>query len=186
MQRKVLVLIAAVMMMGSTSCKVSSLPTRHIFFPPQMEIVQDNMDLLAEALTKEVGLSLTKDDNLGLYSFIAEWKDVPYRFGANSKRGTDCSGFVYRLYKTVYEQNIGRSSAADLMSKCHAVPKSKLKEGDLIFFNVNNRRGGLASHVGVYLRDDLFVHAATRTGVTISSMNDPYYRQHYLGAGRID
>ena len=179
-------LFVTLTMMGGTSCRVNRIPTRHVFFPPKIEVVEDNMDLLAKALSKEIGMQVTKEDNLGLYSFIADWKDVPYRFGSNSMKGTDCSGFVYRLYDYVYETDIGRSSSADIMNKCKRIPKKELKEGDLVFFNINNRRGGRASHVGVYLRDNLFVHAATKTGVTISSMLEPYYKRHYLGAGRIN
>ena len=56
---------------------------------------------------------------------------------------------------------------------------------DLVFFNINNRRGGRASHVGVYLKNDLFVHATTKQGVIISSLNEPYYRRTYIGGGRV-
>ncbi len=186
MQQKVAIFLALLLLMGGSSCRVTTLPMRHIFFPPKVQLAEDNMELLAQAITKDIGIKVTTQDNLGLYSFVADWRHVPYRFGANGMRGTDCSGFVWRLYETVYDLNIGRTSAADLMSKSKRVEKKDLKEGDLVFFNINNRRGGRASHVGVYLRDNLFVHAATRSGVTISSMNDPYYKRHYLGAGRFD
>lgn len=53
----------------------------------------------------------------------------------------------------------------------------QLREGDMVFFNINNRRGGRASHVGVYLKNGLFVHTyTTRNGVIISSLSRPYYR----------
>jgi lipoprotein Spr len=55
-----------------------------------------------------------------------------------------------------------------------------LKEGDLVFFNT---RGGV-SHVGVYLDNDYFVQASSH-GVTISSLDDHYYKKRFICGGRV-
>jgi cell wall-associated NlpC family hydrolase len=62
-----------------------------------------------------------------------------------------------------------------------AVEKSDLQEGDLIFFNTR----GPITHVGMYLGNGVFVHAANpRAGVTVSSLNTAYYQKTYAGARR--
>jgi len=63
-----------------------------------------------------------------------------------------------------------------------AVELSELKFGDLIFFNTTGER---ASHVGIYLGDDLFAHASVLLGVTISSLQSSYYVKRYECARRI-
>ena len=83
-------------------------------------------------------------------------------------------------YKAVYNKDLGRHSSATLMANSRRVDKRHLNEGDMVFFNINNRCCGIASHVGVYLKDDLFLHATTKQGVIISSLNEPYYRRTYI------
>ena len=63
-----------------------------------------------------------------------------------------------------------------------AVELSDLKFGDLVFFNTT---GEPASHVGIYLGDDLFAHASVSLGVTISSLQSSYYKTRFEGARRI-
>jgi cell wall-associated NlpC family hydrolase len=65
----------------------------------------------------------------------------------------------------------------------HRVSRSELQEGDLVFFHTLGKRR-IVTHVGVYLRNNKFIHASV-SGVMISDMNDGYYDKHYIGAGRI-
>jgi murein DD-endopeptidase / murein LD-carboxypeptidase len=57
-----------------------------------------------------------------------------------------------------------------------------LKEGDLLFYNT---RGGI-SHVGIYLQNNKFVHAASSEGVMISDIFDPYWMKRFMGVGRVE
>lgn len=169
--------------LGGSSCTPTREAVRRIHLPDSAEVT---LQQLATDLTQELRIPLSKDeDHLGLYAFVADWIGTPYRFGSNSKRGTDCSGFVYLLYKDVYQIDVGRSSSADLMSQTTTISREELKEGDMVFFNINNRRGGRASHAGVYLKDGKFAHASTRRGVIISSLSEPYYRRTFIGGGRL-
>jgi lipoprotein Spr len=61
------------------------------------------------------------------------------------------------------------------------IRKDQLKQGDLVFFNTT---GGI-SHVGVYLANNKFVHAAASAGVMISDLEDAYYKRRYIGATRV-
>ncbi|MDO4770713.1 C40 family peptidase [Porphyromonas sp.] len=183
MQRKVLILILTLLMMGSTSCRVNKpVVMNRVCLPPQPSL---EVKKQIKNLSFKLKTPVSAEDNLTLYEFIKDWLRVPYRYGAYTKAGTDCSGFVYHLYKDVYGINVTRTSAQGLRERSHTIPKKDLKEGDLVFFNIRNRTGGAASHVGVYLKNGLFVHAATRTGVTISRLSDSYYSRYYLSAGRI-
>jgi cell wall-associated NlpC family hydrolase len=60
---------------------------------------------------------------------------------------------------------------------------TELKPGDLVFFNTMRRA---FSHVGIYLGNNLFVHAP-RSGakVRIEDMSDKYWSRRYNGARRI-
>ena len=103
----------------------------------------------------------------------AAWLGVPYRGGGNSKRGVDCSGLTSHLYKKVYHKKLKRNSDDQRTQDCHKVSKRNLREGDLVFFH-NGRKKRIASHVGIYLKDNKFIHASTSRGVIISSLNEDY------------
>lgn len=181
----------SILLMVLSSCSVTRQSVSAIYFPETETAISTEespeLSKLADKLSSRLPFDIdSKEDNLGLYAFVADWLGTPYRFGSMSKRGTDCSGFVYNLYQKVYEGGFSRSSAADIMGETKRVNKKELREGDLVFFNIRNRRGGRASHVGVYLKDGRFVHASTRYGVIISRLSEPYYKRTYLGAGRVN
>ncbi len=106
----------------------------------------------------------------------------PYVHGGESPSGFDCSGFVKYI--------LGRfgirvpHSTAMLFRHGRPVSRDELQPGDIVFFKNTYRRG--LSHVGIYIGDGKFVHASTRrTGVRISSLNKPFYKQRYVGARRM-
>ena len=105
---------------------------------------------------------------------------TPYLYGGNGLRGLDCSGLVYMIYAS-RTPGLPRR-AIDQYRFGAPVATGSEKPGDLVFFNTE---GWGASHVGIYLGDNRFVHAASgegRSGIIISSLLTPYYRMRYLGA----
>lgn len=118
----------------------------------------------------------------GMATQALSYRGMPYIRGAASpSRGFDCSGLVYYLLRQ-RGFNPPRT-AAGYGHWGQSVPKGQLKSGDLVLFANTYKRG--ISHIGVYLGDGKFVHAATSsTGVRVSSLNEAYYRGKYFGARR--
>ena len=117
--------------------------------------------------------------SLDLYVFIDDWYGTKYKYGGTSKAGVDCSGFTNVLYSNVYKKELKRR-AVEIAEDINKVSKGKLKEGDLVFFNISKKKN---SHVGVYLKNNKFVHASTSKGVIISSLENPYYQKAYNKGG---
>lgn len=107
------------------------------------------------------------------------FRGTPYVWGGGSRTGFDCSGFTQYLYE---KRGIELPHSAKLQfKKGSSVAKDNLKEGDLVFFNT---RGPL-THVGMYIGNGKFVHAANpRRGVTVDSLDSAYYAKCYAGARR--
>lgn len=105
----------------------------------------------------------------------------PYLFGGTSHKGFDCSGFSQIVFK---ETGIDIPRTAGEQYKIGtAVKKEDLKKGDLIFFETISKG---PSHLGIYIGDNKFIHAASSNGVSISNLNDPYYwGPRYYGAKRV-
>lgn len=115
---------------------------------------------------------------------IIKYLDTPYKYGGNSKAGIDCSALTQNLYRDVLSIDLLRSARLQFTQGQSITDKQDLQFGDLVFFNTRQRvRPG---HVGIYIGDNLFAHASTAKGVTISSMDLDYYSQRFMGGRRID
>lgn len=130
-----------------------------------------------------LGVDINLEDNHKLYLEAADWIGAPYRGGGDSKKGTDCSGLVYQIYKKVYSIQVPRNSE-ELKDKSYKVAKRNLKEGDLVFFSSSRSRKKVA-HVGIYLKNGRFIHSSTSRGVIVSRLGEDYYSRHWISGGRM-
>jgi cell wall-associated NlpC family hydrolase len=108
----------------------------------------------------------------------------PYRLGGISpETGLDCSGFVGHVFRQTTGIVLPRDSRA-ISEAAQPLAQTELRPGDLVFFNTLNRA---FSHVGIYLGDGRFVHAASsRSGaVMVSNLDDRYWRERFDGARRV-
>lgn len=116
-----------------------------------------------------------------LLEFLDEWYGARYRLGGSDKSGIDCSAFVQLFLTSIYGLSVSRT-CREQYEATRRIKRSHLQEGDLVFFKT---RGKTISHVGVYLRNNKFIHASTSSGVMISDLNDDYFGHRYAGAGRL-
>ena len=108
---------------------------------------------------------------------------VPYRYGGTSPAtGFDCSGLVQYAYRHAgirIPRTTGEQYRASLL-----LPRHALQPGDVIFFHL--RGTARVSHVGIYLGDGRFIHApSTGKKVSVSELNDPYWKRRFTSGGRL-
>lgn len=107
--------------------------------------------------------------------------NIPYRFGGNTLFGLDCSAFVQIVYGFI-GIDLPRS-AREQFNEGNPVKKEELSIGDLVFFRTYTP---FPSHVGIYLGNNLFIHASSKKKkVTIDSLQTPYYFKRFIGAKRL-
>ncbi len=137
------------------------------------------------SISKKLGINVTKSDNQKLYSEAASWIGTKYKYGGTSKSGVDCSGFTYLMYKSVYGKTLSRQSEAILNNNCKRISKNQLKEGDLVFFRTDGKKSSNPNHVGIYLKNNKFIHASSSKGVVVSDITTDYYVKNWIAGGRV-
>jgi peptidoglycan DL-endopeptidase LytE len=116
-----------------------------------------------------------------LILFAKKMLDIPYRFGGNSPLGIDCSAYVKKVY-SVIGIDLPRS-AREQFNEGIPIEVHDLSIGDLVFFRTY---ASYPSHVGIYLGNNLFIHASSkRKKVTIDSLDTPFYIKRFIGAKRL-
>lgn len=145
--------------------------------------VIENSDPLQFKYSILLGLPVEELTDGKMISFIEDWYGTRYKYGGNDKNGIDCSSFCQTFISAMYGLSLPRTSAQQYQNS-KRLRRDELQEGDLVFFKTRGRKAGI-SHVGIYLRNNKFVHASTSSGVVINDMDDAYYAAHYAGAGRI-
>jgi hypothetical protein len=119
--------------------------------------------------------------NVKMFEYIDKWYGTKYRMGGTTTKGIDCSAFVQAVFSSVYGIDLPRT-AREQYQNSSRISRTQLREGDLLFYNT---RGGI-SHVGIYLQNNKFVHAASSEGVMISDIFDPYWMKRFMGVGRVE
>lgn len=138
--------------------------------------IEKDVEKISES--KEI-VDLGLRDRLTL--FAKKLLNIPYRFGGNSLFGIDCSAYVKRVYSLI-GVDLPRS-ARQQFNEGKAVNGEDLSIGDLVFFRTY---ASFPSHVGIYLGNNLFIHASSRSRkVTIDSLDTPYYIKRFIGAKRL-
>ncbi len=137
----------------------------------------------ADKIKMDLRYTLVKQERDALIHYAEKFLGRPYKFGGTSLyHGIDCSAFVKKIYEK-FNIKMPRTAQAQYEKVGIFVPADRLKKGDLLFFHTLSY--SKVTHVGIYIGDDLFIHAAgTNKGIRISKL-DKYYKKTLVGAKRV-
>ncbi len=117
-----------------------------------------------------------------LIEITNSWLGTPYRYAGFSRKGIDCSGFVCKVFEELAHAKLPHQSRK-LRAMGTPVSLRNARAGDLVFF-----KGGLfktVNHVGIYLGNNKFVHAATKKGVSFARLDQEYYKVRFVDVRRL-
>ncbi|GAB2779844.1 hypothetical protein GCM10010465_28110 [Actinomadura fibrosa] len=110
-----------------------------------------------------------------------------YRYGGASAEGMDCSGLVNTAF--LKENIVLPRSSREMSLVGTRLNIEELVPGDLVFFDTGKKRK-VVNHVGLVteLADNriYFIHSTTSRGVIISSLDEAYWKEHFIMARRIE
>ena len=116
-----------------------------------------------------------------LVSTALSLRGAPYLDGGTTPDGFDCSGFVQWVFGR-HGTRLPRE-VRDQFRTGRAVDQRELRAGDLVFFETVSRG---ASHVGIVVDSETFVHAPSSRGVVrVERLSALYWSQRFVGARRM-
>ncbi len=108
-------------------------------------------------------------------------RGTPYRNGGGDPSGFDCSGFVQWIFAQ-HATRLPRETQQQFQVGS-AVTLEHIQPGDLVFFETVARG---ASHVGLAIGGDQFVHAPSSRGVVrVEHFTIAYWATRFIGARRV-
>ncbi len=108
-------------------------------------------------------------------------RGAPYRNGGTDPSGFDCSGFIWYVFAQ-HGISVPRTVGEQFREGVDVSPDA-LEPGDLLFFSTD---AAGASHVGMAIGGDEFVHApSTRGIVRVERLSSAYWAPRYVGAKRL-
>lgn len=118
-----------------------------------------------------------------IIDYAATLLGCKYVYGGTSTSGFDCSGFTMYVFNK-FGISLSHSSSTQYSNSVH-ISKSELQVGDLVFFS-QKKGSSKVGHVGIYVGDNEFIHAASPgKGVRYDDLDSDYYLSHYIGCGRV-
>lgn len=160
-------LIALSLCLLTTSCATSSKP-------PADEAPDLNRAVIAK------GQPPSGNVEQRILEEYQRWRGTRHELGGSDRDGIDCSGFVKAVYRDAFNIRLPRTTAAQVRAG-KPVALTSLQPGDLVFFTPPS----YPRHVGIFLSHSQFVHASKTKGVTISKIDEYYWRKYYWTARRV-
>jgi hypothetical protein len=115
------------------------------------------------------------------FNDVIHYFGTRYRYGGQTAKGFDCSGFVRFMYDKAFNMHLPRSSR-EMSALGNKVGKDELQPGDLVFFQTHGQQ---INHVGIFIGNDTFIHSSLSKGITEDRLKQAYFDKRFAGAVRI-
>lgn len=138
----------------------------------------------AEELEKNIFVSSLESSFSNILTEAKTFLGTPYRYGGTTRNGIDCSAFMQQIYEV---EGIELPRVSSRQAKVGMpVNKSELQKGDLIFFSTTSKYR--ITHVAMVMEvkenEVKFIHSGSSKGVSVESLNHPYWSARYRTARR--
>ena len=157
-------------------------PTERV--PERAEVPADPAPASPDAVgtPADAARTFTVREPAAVISTALSFRGIPYRNGGSDPSGFDCSGFVQYVY-AMHGTGLPREVHSQYRFG-REVDRKQVKPGDLVFFETVSRG---ASHVGLAIGGDEFVHAPSSRGVVrIEKLTSSYWASRFVGARRVE
>jgi len=180
--RLFIVLLVAVSQLLITFCSKQSYAERSV---QKIESNPDKKrlnDFITAGAEKKLNTCNTSPDEI--IETAQKYLGVPHCMGGTTMKCMDCSGLLVTVFGRhgIYLPHNSEEQAryGEIISKM-----DELKKGDLVFFIRSYKTHLLITHSGIYLGNNKFIHTSSQNGVTITSLNDRWWKERFIFGTRV-
>ena len=109
---------------------------------------------------------------------------VPHCMGGTTMKCMDCSGLLVTVFAN-YSIQLPHNSEEQARYGKIIAGMDELIKGDLVFFIRTYETNRLITHSGIYVGNNKFIHTSSSNGVTITSLNDPWWEKKFIFGTRV-
>ncbi len=175
-------LIALVIQIMGNSC------SRHMYRISDFNNIETGSErrMLSDFFASGTGRPLDTGEAVpaDIIATALEFLGVPHCMGGRTSRCMDCSGLLVAVFAS-YDIHLPHNSQEQARYGRIIAGMNELIAGDLVFFVRSYRTNRLITHSGIYAGDGRFIHTSSSSGVTVTSMNDPWWNQRFVFGTRI-
>jgi cell wall-associated NlpC family hydrolase len=179
---KFIVLLVAVCQLLSTFC------SKQLYPEPSFQNIESHAekkrlkDFMEAGTEKEINTHNTSADEI--IKTAQKYIGVPHCMGGTTMKCMDCSG----LLVTVFAKHgipLPHNSEEQARYGKIIAGMDKLIKGDLVFFIRSYRTRSFITHSGIYVGNNKFIHTSSKSGVTITSLDDPWWKEKFIFGTRV-
>lgn len=113
-----------------------------------------------------------------------EYFGVPHCMGGTTMKCMDCSGLLVRVFAR-HGIRLPHNSEDQARFGKIIGSRNDLEKGDLVFFTRSYKTRNFITHSGIYAGDNKFIHTSSGKGVTLTSMDDSWWKEKFVFGTRL-
>lgn len=139
-------------------------------------------DFLTAGIEKGLNTKFASADEI--IETAERYLGVPHCMGGTTMKCMDCSGLLVTVFAR-HGISLPHNSEEQARYGKILTRMDELKRGDLVFFIKTYETSHFITHSGIYTGNNKFIHASSKNGVIITSINDPWWNQKFIFGTRV-
>ena len=139
-------------------------------------------DFIYEGIEKKINTGNTSADEI--INSARKYLGVPHCMGGTTMKCLDCSGLLVTVFAN-YGIRLPHNSEEQARYGKMIKGTNELRKGDLVFFTRSYKTHYFITHSGIYLGNNNFIHTSSKNGVTITSLDDAYWKEKFVFGTRV-
>jgi lipoprotein Spr len=179
---KYIVLLIAVCQLIVTYCSKQFYPEPSFQNIESLSEKKKLKDFIDAGTEKVINTRNTSPDEI--IKTARQYIGVPHCMGGTTMKCIDCSGLLLAVFAR-HGIHLPHNSEEQARYGKIINGKDELKKGDLVFFIRSYKTHHFITHSGIYIGNNEFIHTSSKSGVTITSLNDPWWNEKFIFATRV-
>lgn len=179
---KFIIILVALNQLLNTSCSKEIYP-KQSFLNIKNQTDKNKLKTFMEAGNKKM-IDTHNTSAEEIINTAQKYLGVPHCMGGTTMKCIDCSGLVMSVFAKHGIQLPHNSQEQARYGKIIA-RMDDLKAGDMVFFVRSYKTNSLITHSGIYIGDNNFIHTSSSNGVSITSLNSPWWNEKFIFGTRV-